>query len=267
MIPSNPRSAWLCAAMGYAIAAVVASAPDPARATPSTTFWAPSTPYVQPFGVLHVTYDTYFGTRSAYPIDTGLTVGLLASKKLQAEAGFDLFYPTVAADGPVKAPLVLNGKIGAPEDTYFKGQPAWSVGIFGVGLKRHVNDQNALYGMLGRTISHAGTAAIGGYYGLNRDMFRSAAGDEQRLGLIAGWASSSFDVPFIDRAVLAWDVQTGKNALGATGGGAYLYITPAIDLLTGPVFFFEKDLQPGGSSWMWTMQLDVDLDLFAKHAH
>ncbi len=233
-------------------------------ATPSTTYWAPSTPYVQPFGVLHVTYDSYFNARAGYPIDTGLTVGILPWKGFQSEVGFDLFYPSVAGGDPVDVPLVLNAKVGAPEDTYFKGQPAWSFGIFGAGLKADFNDQNALYGVLGKTLPHVGSLSLGGYYGLNKDLFLSAMGKEERSGLLAGWISPSFDLPVIDKATLAWDIQTGKNALGATGAGVYLYVTPAVDLLTGPVFFFEDQLQPGGSKFMWTLQLDVDLDLATK---
>ena len=78
---------------------------------------------------------------------------------------------------------------------------------------------------------------------------------------VAGWSSPSIDVPKIDKILFAWDVQTGKNVLGATGGGVYVYLTPAIDLLTGPVFFFDQALQPGGSSWMWSLQIDIDVDL------
>lgn len=237
-----------------------------AGATPSTTYWAPSTPYVQPFHVLHVTYDTYFNARAGYPTDLGLTVGIFPWKGFQSEIGFDLFYPSVASDGPIDVPLVLNGKVGAPEDTYFKGQPAWSLGVFGAGLKKDFNDQNALYAMLGKTLS-VGSVAVGGYYGLNKDLFLSASGSEERSGLLAGWTSPSFDVPVIDKAALTWDIQTGKNVLGATGAGAYLYVTPTISLLTGPVFFFEEQLQPGGSSFMWTLQLDVDLDLASKKAN
>src|SRR5439155_23500860 len=49
-----------------ALAAVILAAAlaRTACATPSTTFWAPSTPFVQPLGVLHVTYDTYFGSKA-----------------------------------------------------------------------------------------------------------------------------------------------------------------------------------------------------------
>lgn len=232
-----------------------------AAATPTTNFWAPSTPVVQPYGVLHLTYDTYFGARAAYPVDTGLTVGLLPGTALQAEAGFDLFYPTLSAGRGVGLPLVLNAKVGAPEDAWFAGQPAWSVGVFGVGFEKDVNDQDAVYAVLGRTIPGWGSAQLGAYYGLNPRLFRAADGADQRAGLLAGYVSPALDVPVIDHLVFTWDVQTGHNALGATGGGAYLYLTPAVDLLTGPVFFFEGALQPGGAAWMWSLQLDVDLDL------
>ena len=242
---------------------LAATLPPTAFATPSTTFWAPSTPFVQPFGVLHVTYDTYFGAKVAYPIDTGLTMGVLPWKGLQSEIGFDLLYPSIAGSEAIEVPLVLNAKVGAPEDTYFKGQPGWSVGIFGVGFKKDFNDQNVLHAMIGKTLPQVGAVSIGGYYALNEDLFLSADGKEERSGLMAGWLSPSIDVPRIDKIILAWDVQTGKNALGATGGGAYFYFTPAIDLLIGPVFFFENELQPGRSKSLWTVQLDVDLDLFA----
>jgi hypothetical protein len=58
-------------------------------------------------------------------------------------------------------------------------------------------------------------------------------------------------------------VMTGKNAFGGGGPGIGNYYTPAIDILTGPIFFFDKALQPPageGSAMMWTVQLDVDID-------
>jgi hypothetical protein len=250
------------AATVAAIALAAASA-RPVGATPSTTFWAPSTPFVQPLGVLHVTYDTYFGSKAEYPVDTGLTMGVLPWKGLQSEIGFDLLYPSFAGSEAIGVPLVLNAKVGAPEDTYFKGQPGWSVGIYGVGLKKDFNDQNVLHAEIGKTLPHVGAASIGGYYALNEKLAVSADGKKARSGLLAGWMSPSIDLPRIDKILLAWDIQTGKNAVGATGGGAYVYFTPAIDLLIGPVFFFESELQPAGSKSLWTVQLDVDLDLLS----
>jgi hypothetical protein len=246
------------AVAAHLLAALV---PHAVSATPSTTFWAPSTPFVQPFGVLHVTYDSYFGTRAAYPVDLGLTMGVLPWKGLQSEIGFDLFYPSIAGSDEINLPVVLNAKVGAPEDTYFNGQPGWSLGIFGAGLKNGFNDQNVLGAVIGKTLPHLGAVSVGGYYALNEDLVRSAEGREARSGLLAGWQSPAIDLPRIDKILFAWDIQTGKNALGATGGGAYVYFTPTVDLLIGPVFFFEEELQPGGSKSLWTVQLDVDLDL------
>lgn len=230
-------------------------------ATPSTVFWAPSTPALQPFGVLHVTYDTYFRNDAAYPIDTGLTMGVLPGNRFQLELGFDVNYPTFSAGEPLSAPILLNGKVGAPEDAYFKGSPGWSAGVFGVGFEEDVTDYNVLHAMVGKTFSRIGSLSAGGYYGLNKDLLRSSSGEEERAGLMAGWLSPSIDVPLIEKLQFAWDLQTGKNAFGATGGGAYFYLTPAIDLLMGPVFFFDGDLQPGGADWMWSIQFDADIDL------
>lgn len=237
--------------------------PPNLHATPSTTFWAPSTPFVQPFRVLHVTYDSYFGSNAAYPVDLGLTMGVFPWKKLQSEVGFDLLYPSVDGGDAVQVPIALNAKVGAPEDVYFKGQPAWSVGIYGAGFEKGFNDQNILHAVIGKTIPQFGSASVGGYYALNDDLVRSSDGGEARSGFLAGWLSPSIDLPRIDKIVLAWDIQTGENVLGATGGGAYVYFTPAIDLLIGPVFFFEGDLQPSGSETLWTVQLDIDLDFSA----
>jgi len=242
------------------VLATIAVVPVGVRATPSTIFWAPSTPAVQAFGVMHLTYDTYFSDRAAYPIDLGATVGVLPWMGLQAEAGFDLLYPSVAGAEAIELPIVLNGKVGAPEDVYFRGQPAWALGAFGVGFESGSNDQHVLYGVLGKTLPHIGMAQVGAYYGLTEERFRSAAGQVNQSGLLAGWSSPAIDAPLVDKIVLAWDVQTGDNVLGATGGGVSVYFTPTIALLTGPVFFFEEELQPGGSSWSWSVQLDVDID-------
>jgi hypothetical protein len=225
-------------------------------ATPSTTFWAPSTPYIQPFGVLHITYDTYFWGNAAYPVDTGLTVGVLPFEKLQMELGYDLFLPG-------QYPLSLNGKIGSPEGSLFKGSPGWSAGILGIGFKENVTNYNILHIMFGKTFPYVGVLEIGGYYGLNKKLLTSSDGDENNAGIMAGWFSPDIHigVPAVEKLVLAWDIMTGKNVLGATGGGLYVYFTPAIDLLLGPVYFFDSKLQPNETKWLWSVQIDVDIDL------
>jgi hypothetical protein len=60
---------------------------------------------------------------------------------------------------------------------------------------------------------------------------------------------------------LVADVQTGKNILGAWGFGSNLYFADHVSLLVGPVFFLDKNLQPGASKYMWTAQRDVDIPL------
>ena len=68
----------------------IACAPALAMATPSTTYWAPSVATCQAKYVPHVTYDTYYGKGTpppgagapTYPIDTGLTMGVLPWDKV-----------------------------------------------------------------------------------------------------------------------------------------------------------------------------------------
>lgn len=232
-----------------------------ARATPSTTYWTPATTYVQPYLVPHITYDTYFGEPGAYPIDTGLTIGFLPYEKLQGELGFDLFYP---AKG--KSALLLNAKLGVPEGALAPWSPGISFGIMGVGFEKDVSNFNMLHLFVGKTFAPAGSFGIGGYYGVNDKLFVDAAGAKKRAGFLAAWNSPDIRVgwPGLDKIVIAADLQTGKNVFGAGGAGVYFYFTPAIDLLMGPVFFLEKELQPGQASWLWTMQLDVDVELVAK---
>ena len=242
------------------LVALGATAPTSAHATPTTVMWAPSTPALQSDRVLHLTYDTYFAIDAAYPIDLGLTMGVLPWKEVQLELGADVLYATIGPDGGLELPIYFNGKLGAPEDAYFPFQPAWSFGIYNLGVESDVTDYNILYGMLGKTIASAGAVAIGGYYGLNDELLVDTDGEAAQAGLLASYTSPAIDVPLIDKLALVADVQTGQNSLGAVGAGASIYFSPTVALLTGPVVFLAPDLQPGGNSWMWSAQLDIDLD-------
>lgn len=243
-----------------AVAASLLSFSSRADATPSTTVWAPATPALQGFGVLHLTYDSYFASEGLYPVDLGLTMGILPWKELQLEVGVDVLYPTSNGDEGLSVPIYFNGKVGTPEDTFFAGQPGWSAGIYNAGVESDVTDYNVLYGVLGKTLGGAGTLSVGGYYGLNDTLLVDQDGEAAQAGLLASYVSPAIDVPRIDKVVLAADVQTGNNALGAVGAGVSIYFTPAVALLTGPVFFLEPEVQPGASDWMWSAQLDVDID-------
>jgi hypothetical protein len=247
-------------------------------ATPSTTYWAPSTTYVQPYLVPHVTYDTYFGKGPApgagetsagpvqnspiYPVTTGLTMGVLPWGKLQLEVGFDLLLPS-------PHPAVFNAKLGTPEGTFFRGSPSLAVGVFGVGTKTGVTDFDILYGQLQKNLPWGGFVSGGGYYGAgSTSLWIGSDGGVHRAGFMGAIAGPDIDVrvPGLKKIVPVADVQTGKNVFGAGGAGLYFYFTDAIDVLTGPVFFFDKALQPGGRNFLWTVQLDVDVTLIALKA-
>ncbi len=240
-----------------------------AQATPSTTFWTPATTYVQPYLVPHITYDTYVAEKGAFQNDYGLTVGVLPFEKLQGEVGIDSFMPGLARDN-----LYLNGKLVVPEGAFGDAVPGVSFGIMGVGLKKDVSDFDILHLEVGKTFPVIGNLVLGGYHGLNDKLLVSSDGKKEQSGLMAAWTSPDvvLNLPGLTKINFMADVQTGKNAFGAWGAGIGLYFTPAIDILTGPVFFFDQaatvqlpgpGFAPGTArpSMLWTVQLDVDFDL------
>jgi hypothetical protein len=242
-----------------------------ASATPTTTFWAPSTTAIQPFLTPHITYDTYFwkgpiagqAGSPLYPVTTGITMGVLPWENLQLELGFDLLLPS-------PDPLLLNAKLGVPEDKLFPFQPSFAVGIMGVGTKTSTDtalgtDYNMLYAQIQHTIpAVGGYVSVGGYYALQDKLFQASDGSgTSRAGFMGGFISPdiNIDLPWLLKMNVTADVQTGKNAFGAVGGGLYFYFTDKVDLLTGPVYFLDSGSQPGGRQWFWTVQLDIDLPL------
>lgn len=241
-----------------AIALAALAVTSTARATPSTVVWSPATTYVQPAGVPHLTYDTYFAEKGAYAIDTGLTVGVLPWEKLQGEIGFDLLYPGYTQNG-----FYMNAKLAVPEGALGAGLPGVSAGVFNLGFESDVSDYDILHAEIAKTLPVVGTLAIGGYYGLNDKLMVDEKGKSAQGGLMASWAGPEIktSIPGLLKVVPAVDLMTGKSAFGAVGAGASLYFTPAVSLITGPVFFLNKDVQPGGASFMWTFQLDVDVQV------
>jgi hypothetical protein len=127
-----------------------------------------------------------------------------------------------------------------------------------------VSDYNILHGTVGKTLPYVGTLAVGGYYGLNDALLVDETGTPvDQGGFMASWVSPEIKVgkPGLDKIYLMADLMTGDHALGAVGTGVGLYFTPAIALLTGPVFFLNSDVV--GQDMMWSMQIDVDVDLFS----
>lgn len=247
-----------------AAAAIVALASSMAMATPSTTFWTPMTLDIQSYKVLHLGIDNYFtvdkqassGNQMAFPTDLQLTMGVLPFDKLQMEVGIDALYPS-------DNPYFFNAKIGAPEDALFKGAPALQVGIFGVGTKDKVTNQDVVYGVIGKSIPVLGRLSVGPYIG-NKTALNAGGTGTDNAGFMVAIDHGLFPAKDAagneySRVVLAADYASGKNAIGGGGVGVYYYFTKDISLLTGPVWFNEKAIN---GTWKWTTQLDINLPSF-----
>jgi hypothetical protein len=233
-----------------------------AYATPSTTYWTPMTMDIQPYGVLHIGVDNYFTVfrkaddgGGSFPTDFGLTMGVLPFEKLQMEVGVDLLESS-------NYPLYFNTKIGSPEDALFKGSPTLQLGIFNVGTKNNVTNQNIVFGVIGKTIPGIGRISAGPYIG-NKKVLIDKNGDKENTGIMV-----AFDRGFMpvkdknsneyNKLVFAADYASGKNAIGGGGVGLYYFFTKDISLLTGPVWFNEEAIN---GKWKWTIQLDINLPL------
>lgn len=252
-----------------ALAALLGTA-TAAYATPSTTFWTPATTYTQPYLVPHITYDTYVAEKGLLQNDYGLTIGVLPFEKLQGEVGVDVFYPGLPGPtGPTytKDNLYLNGKLTLPENAYSPYQPGLSVGIQSVGFKKDYSDYDHMHATLAKTFEYVGNVAVGGYYGGNKKLYAGSSGAIDRAGFMAAWTSPDLNIKVtgLDKIVFLADYASGKNVFGAFGAGIGFYFTPAIDILTGPVWFNDSKLFKSlyGTDFMWTVQLDVDID-FSK---
>jgi hypothetical protein len=132
-----------------------------------------------------------------------------------------------------------------------------------VGFKEDVTDYNVLHLMFQKSLPTGGYVAGGFYHGLNRTLFTNSDGKVVRTGAMIGAGSPDLQLGLkgLRKMNLVADVQTGKNILGAWGFGSNLYFANNVSLLAGPVFFLDKNLQPGASKYMWTAQLDVDIPL------
>jgi hypothetical protein len=242
------------------ILAVTATA---ASATPSTTFWTPATTYTQPYLVPHLTYDTYASAKGNLLNDYGLTVGVLPFEKLQAEVGVDLFLAGVAPHANVGDNVYLNAKVTLPEGAFAAWQPGVSLGIQSVGFASGYSNYDHLHLTLSKGFAGVGTFAIGGYYGATKALYTLPGEAAAQAGAMASYTSPDIKIglPGLDKIVIAADYASGKNFFGGGGVGAALYFTPAVALLTGPVFL-PKGAAP--SEFMWSFQIDVDVELLKK---
>jgi len=235
-----------------------------ADATSSTTYFTPMTLDLQAPGVFHLGIDNYFtvGRSSAngagaFPTDFTLPeIGFAISPKLLVECGVDYFAATTY-------PWFFNAKIGLVEDSLFKGQPAFEIGIFNVGTKSSGPSRTNYdigFLVLGKTFPGIGRVSAGPYWGNHATMV-SSEGGSQNVGFMLAYDRAF--VPAKDKAgnefnrlVLAGDYASGKNVIGGGGFGLYYFFTKDISLLAGPVWFNDSGLN---GTWKVTVQLDVNL--------
>lgn len=257
------RTGAFAMALGLTLGGLFAVSPGTANATPSTTYWTPMTVDIQSFGVLHTGVDNYFTVLrkvkdggGAFPTDLGLTIGVLPFDKVKMEVGVDLLE---SSDNP----FFFNAKIGIPEDAFFTWQPTLQLGVFNVGTKSDVTNQDIVFGVIGKSIPVLGRISAGAYFG-NKKVLVDKDGEKENAGFMV-----AYDRPFLSvkdkegnefsRVVFAADYASGKNAVGGGGAGLYYFFTKDICLLTGPVFFNEAAIN---GKWKWTVQLDINTSLF-----
>jgi hypothetical protein len=133
-----------------------------------------------------------------------------------------------------------------------------------VGTREGATDYNVLYLALQKCIPGVGGhVATGVYHGRSDTLFTNSDGEVKKTGALLAVFCPDIPVGWkgLKKAHLTADLQTGKNVMGAGGFGACFYFTDTIALLTGPAFLQDGGLQPGGRSWMWTFQVDIDIPL------
>lgn len=239
-------------------ALILSAAATTATATPSTTFWTPATTYTQPFLVPHLTYDTYVAEQGWMANDYGLTIGVLPFEKLQGEVGIDLFLPGYVQNG-----LYLNGKLTLPEGAYASWQPGVSIGIQSVGFKKDISNYDHLHLSVSKAFAGVGTFVVGGYHGLNKTLYTIPGESASQTGFMAAYTSPDINInlPGLQKVAIIADYASGKNGFAGGGVGAAIYFSPAVQLLTGPVFLADGAY---ATNLMWSVQLDVDVELLKK---
>jgi len=208
------------------------------HATPTTMIWTPCSIDMQAFEVVHLTYDNYttLGRKGparggqAFANDLGLTVGVLPFDAVQMEVG-----------------------------KLFGGAPALQAGIFNVGTKGGVTDQNVVDLITGRSLpAGLGRVHLGGYFG-NARVLRSSDGAKANSGVMAAYDFGFWPAPAtageFNRIVLAADWMSGRNALGGGAVGVNWCFAKNASILAGPCWFNDAGIN---GHWKWTTQFDAN---------
>lgn len=227
---------------------------------PSSLFWTNCSTDIVAAGTVTIDMDNYFtifnrvGQGSYYPPDAGATLGLFSWKNLNMEVGIDYF-------GGTDYPLFFNGKIGIEENKLFANAPAVNIGIFGVGTKSHVTDQNVCDFILGKNLKSGVRLFLGAFAGNN-------SLGPVRSGIMGGFdygfsSATSCEGKEYKKWYLAADYSTGNNILGGGGVGLSHYFSPDIFIQGGPIWFNDRSLN---GRWKVLLQFSANFPVFTPDA-
>ncbi|MFA6004112.1 MAG: hypothetical protein WC881_08585 [Elusimicrobiota bacterium] len=239
------------------LAAIWAGGAAGAGATPSTQIWIPSTD-IQPYKLVHLNIDTYLraqdennGTRKGPLSMIGPTIGVLPSKQIQAEAGFDLMYQ---GDKVLdNNPLYFHGKLGTPEKSWAEWSPALAVGGYNIGTKNGSTNQDIVYGLAARTLPLVGRLSAG-YYGGNGAVLRDEQGRVANHGVLLSWDRTMKEVS--DKLWLAVDYQGGASMAGSTNLGFAWAFSEKTSVIFGYDIYNNRNVAGKNT---YTLQVDINL--------
>jgi hypothetical protein len=264
---------YWCIIICLAIWCIVFHAQD-VFATPTTLIWTPSTD-IQPYGKVHLNADFYFPLKSHDRFKTplhvqqvyGPTVSLLSDKpeenllgkiwlplgQIGAETGFDYkkgFGPALDSH-----PWYFHRKLAVRENAYFRNMPALAIGIYDVGIKENLTNNNVWYVRAAKTFSASGLSLgrfSAGYFSGNDHLLLNRSGLRDNTGLMLAWERSMPEIS--DRLWLCVDFQGTQSGYGALNFGFSWIFVPGVSAIFG----FDRFNNPNIQNTL-TLQLDIDL--------
>ncbi|HUI92537.1 MAG TPA: hypothetical protein VLX68_09855 [Chitinivibrionales bacterium] len=231
-----------------------------AGATLSTLIWQPAVD-IQPFLNPHFGWDSYISLKQPFvtTLNGGITMGVLPFKRIQMEVGID--YRDL--NGNHIFPWYANAKLGSPEGSFFKYQPAIVAGVYDLGFNWNQHDSptnyDIIFGQLGETLWKLGRFTVGGFYGNPKLLVKAssldASGTPKRdnVGVLLGWDRVLSELT--GKLWLCAEYQGTYSGYGALSFGFSWSFSPNVSVIYGVDFFNDsKTYAPAG-----TVQLDINL--------
>lgn len=137
----------------------------------------------------------------------------------------------------------------------FKWSPGLAAGVYNVGFKKDLTNQNIGYALLAKTLPVLGRVSAGYFFG-NDAVLVDEKGDAENHGLLLSWDRTLSELT--DKLWLAVDYQGSDSALGALSFGAAWIFAPNISLLVGYDHYLNQDVAGKDT---FTVQVDISFDL------